>query len=172
MGKEKAVSNTGPIIHLSEIKAKKALKIFSSIFCPLSVQKELSNYIDTSETRFLKTKKLNQSHKQLSEMLHVRFEISPAEAEAIALCKQAGIKIFLTDDLGARIVSKKFGRTPVGSIGILLRAFREKILSQSQAIKFLEELEYKSSLFITPDLIKEAIQQAEKFSKKQPKSLL
>lgn len=50
----------------------------------------------------------------------------------------------------------------VGSIGIILKALRENVFSQAEAIKMLEVLQDTSSLFITPDLINGAIEEAKK----------
>lgn len=42
---------------------------------------------------------------------------------------------------------------PVGSIGILLRSYRERIISYNEAVKALENLMEISSLYVTSKLI-------------------
>ena len=71
----------------------------------------------------------------------------------------------MTDDLDARQVAKEYNLKVHGSIGIIMRAFRNKIISKDQAIEKIKELKVKSSLFITQDLINEAIEAINKFSK-------
>jgi predicted nucleic acid-binding protein len=60
---------------------------------------------------------------------------------------------FLIDDLDARQIVKDYNLEIYGSIGIILRSFRESIVSQDKAIDRIRELKSKSSLFITQDLI-------------------
>ena len=79
------------------------------------------------------------------------------EAEAIALTHQEKADYFLTDDLDARNVAITHSIKTRGTIGIISRAFREKIISKETAISKVRELQNKSSLFITQDLINEIL---------------
>jgi len=63
------------------------------------------------------------------------------------------ISLFFTDDLDARFVALSLGLTVHGSVGILLRAFRKKMLTKEGVISKVRMLETQSSLFITRDLI-------------------
>ena len=61
--------------------------------------------------------------------------------------------LLTTDDLELRELSKREGISPIGSVGILLRAFREGIYDRKQLFKKLDRLILDSSLYITMDLI-------------------
>ena len=85
------------------------------------------------------------------------------EAQAIALCIQEKANYFLTDDLEARRVAKRFKLEVHGTIGIILRTFRKKILTKKEAVEKIRELQTKSSLFITSNLIERALSEIENF---------
>jgi len=164
MDKLIAVADAGPIIHLSEIKRLDALNIFNKIFVPPTVSKEIRKL--SKSVSLLRLQKLGIKEKNLAAWIAVRYELDIGEAEAIAICKTKKIKLLLTDDLDARIAAESEGLEAHGSIGILLRAFREEILSNSQTIKSLQNLESESSLFITHSLIQQAIKAVKKYESK------
>ena len=164
MGKLIAVTDAGPLIHLAEIKRLDALNIFNKIFVPPEVNKEARRISKT--VPFLRLQKLSIKEKNLAAWIAVRYELDLGEAEAISLCKAKKIKLLLTDDLDARIAAELEGLESHGSIGILLRAFREGVLTDNQTIKSLQKLESESSLFITHPLIQQAIKAVKKYENK------
>ena len=152
----KAVSNTGPILHLLEIDLTKALKIFKSIYIPNEVYEELSKKQlkdKLKKIKKIKVLKLNSKFKDTSKLFCEQNFIDLGEAEAISLALQEKIKLFLTDDLEARNIAKEYNLEAHGTIGILLRAFKEKVIDKKTAIKGVRELYEKSFLFITKDLV-------------------
>lgn len=163
MVKLMAVADAGSIIHSAEINCLDALRIFDKIFISPRVSKELKS-LKASQ---LKLQKLDKKEKNLSAWFAVKHELDLGEAEAITLCKSRGVSLLLTDGLDARIAAEAQGIEPHGSIGIVLRAYRMGMLSKKQTIKALEELESKSTLFITHSLIQDAINAVEKYSKKR-----
>ena len=159
-----AVSDTGPIIHLTEINLLKAFNIFSKLTIPYEVEKELQRY-KVAVPSNVKIKKLTDGSKDKVKILTNQYDLNLGEAAAISLTLQKKADYFLTDDLDARQVAKEYNLKVHGSIGIIMRAFRNKIISKDQAIEKIKELKVKSSLFITQDLINEAIEAINKFSK-------
>lgn len=162
-----AVSDSGPVIHLRECDAVKAFNIFSKIFYPQAVFEELSKRtesLNVLKKKIFEEKKLNNTSKKKAEFIYLKYKLSLAESEAIALNMQEKIELFLTDDLEARTISKEFNLKPVGSIGILLRAFKEKILTKQELMLTLKKIE-DSSLFITQKLVNQIISEIEKFEK-------
>ncbi len=87
-----------------------------------------------------------------------RWGLQMGEAEAIALSLELGVPLIFTDDLDARAVAKRYGLSSHGSVGILLRAYREGILKEVEVIDGLRNLHLRSSLFITLDLVKRAVE--------------
>jgi predicted nucleic acid-binding protein len=160
-----AVSDTGPIIHLSEIDAIQSFKVFSRTLIPPEVNSEIKKHkIDLP--KWIKIEKLEPKSKDTANILMNQYELDLGEAEAISLAIQERTGCFLTDDLDARIIAKEFKLDVHGSVGIILRAFREKIFSKEEAIKKSQELHTKSSLYITKSLIDEVIKAINEFPRK------
>ena len=194
-----AVSNTGPILHLTEISFMsrtlkphslecgvrehpkvphkprllsrgvlkdfliKALKIFSFVLIPEEVSNELRKH-GIKIPRSVKIKSLDSKSKDRVKVLTNQYSIDSGEAEAIALALQEKASYFLTDDLEARQVAKNYNLEVHGTVGIVLRAFRHKLINKKEAIEKVRSLKNTSSLFITQDLISNIIEAIEDFS--------
>jgi len=70
--------------------------------------------------------------------------------------------ILLTDDASARLAAKTLGMKAYGTIGIILRAIRKSKITPAEAIRKLEEIPSKSTLFIKHSLLKEIIEEIKK----------
>ncbi len=155
-----AVSDSGPIIHLEELHCIKAFAI---------------GHTCTTREVIEEGKKYNISTKlpvvpvesNLVAFLSMKYELGIGEASCLACCVHEKITLFFTDDLSARVAARTEGREPHGTIGILLRAFTEKILTKKQVIETLRTIKKQSSLFITDRLVQEAIDAVENYNKKQ-----
>src|SRR3989338_10971633 len=158
----RAVSDTGPIIHLSEINLIKVFDIFSEVAIPEEVEKELKN---SKILLFKKIKilKLLPDFKDKVKILTNQENLDLGEAFAIVLAMQEKADYFLTDDLNARNIAIKYNLQVHGTVGIILRAFREKIIDKKTAIEKVNELHAKSSLFITKDLVDDVVRAIEEF---------
>ena len=153
--KLKAVLDSGPFIHLKEINALKALKIFE-LHAPIEVSEE------TRGLQGIKCSTKAVKNKTMIGLLNAQFGLGFGEAAAIALCKESEIELLLTDDLDARIAAKKFGLVPHGSVGILLRAFKKEVFSKKETIELIRMLKTGSSLYITNDLVGYILQEVKK----------
>jgi predicted nucleic acid-binding protein len=160
----KAVSDKGPIIHLSEINLIKAFDIFSMVAIPEEVEKELKNSKITIFNK-IKILKLSPDFKDKVKILTNQENLDLGEAFAIVLAMQEKTDYFLTDDLDARNVAIKYNLEVHGTIGIILRAFREKIIEKKTAMERVNELYSKSSLFITKDLVENVLKAIEDFKR-------
>ncbi|RLF32866.1 MAG: hypothetical protein DRN07_04015 [Thermoplasmata archaeon] len=67
--------------------------------------------------------------------------------------------------LAARTATEAEDLEPHGSVGVILRAFREGILTENRVVKLLQNLESESTLFITHSLIQQAIKAVKDYSK-------
>ncbi len=158
-----AVSNTGPILHLFEIRIIKVLDIFSQVQISKEVEEELKKYrINISKK--IEVISLEDTAKDTVKLLTNQYNLDLGEASAISLALQQKAGYFLTDDLDARDVASKYGIEVHGTIGLILRAFRKRILNKEDALLKVHELKSKSSLFITQDLIAKVIMAIEEFS--------
>lgn len=161
----KAASNTGPLLHLKEIELLKTLHVFKELYIPEEVKNELKRN-NVNIPSHIKVIALYPKSKDVSQILINEFSLDLGEAEAIALSLQEKIKYFLTDDLDARSAASNYNIEVHGTIGIILRAFREGIIDKKTSIEKIHELYTKSSLFITKDLINEIIRAINKFPHK------
>ncbi|MBI2574551.1 hypothetical protein HYV82_01575 [Candidatus Woesearchaeota archaeon] len=160
----RVVSNTGPFIHLLEVDLASALRAFGEVYVPEEVKNELKrNKITLDAFRGVKILPLQPKFKDVAEILVNKFSLDLGEAQAIALALQEKADYFLTDDLDARTVAGVHGVEAHGTVGIILRAFRNKIIDKEMAIKNVKELYASSSLFITKELTDFVIKSIEDF---------
>ena len=160
----KSVSDTGPIIHLNEISLIKALGAFKEVCIAEEVKNELiKNKVNVPKSISLIN--IKPQFKDVAEILVNKFSIDLGESQSIALALQEKAVYFLTDDLDARTVANVHGIEAHGTIGIILRAFRENIISKETAVKKINELYTISSLFITKDLINKVVNSINEFKK-------
>lgn len=163
----KVVSNTGPLLHLYEISLVKALNSFKEIYIAEEVKNELKgNKVNVNIFSNVKLIKLKPQFKDVAEILVNKFSLDLGESQSIALALQEKADYFLTDDLDARTVANVHGIEAHGTVGIILRAFREKIITKEIAITKVNELHTKSSLFITKELTDNIIKSINMFKKK------
>ncbi|MBI1936210.1 hypothetical protein HYS31_07260 [Candidatus Woesearchaeota archaeon] len=160
----KAVSNTGPFIHLTEIGLIKTLNSFKEIYIAGEVRNELikSKIVIPKKIKLLN---LLPTFKDTAEILVNKFSLDLGESQSIALALQEKTDYFLTDDLDARTVANLHHVESHGTVGIILRALREGIVDKETSIKKINELYEHSSLFITKDLINQAIKAINDFKK-------
>lgn len=150
---KQAVFDAGPFIHLEEIQKLCLVSLFKKILTTREILEECSK-IKTAINKLknMVSKELKPKNKDMAKYLIERYSLDLGEATGIALCKQEHIKLFFTDDLEARQTSYLLGFKAHGTIGIILRAFREKLLTKKQTKETIQNLYHNSTLFFTQDL--------------------
>jgi len=146
-----AVFDTGPLIHLGQVECLKALETVLEILVPEEVVRELHRKPALPPNCSVTA--LSGKSKDLARILGDRYGVGPGESAAIALARQAGIRLLFIDDLEAREVAKEVGLGPHGSLALVTRAYRERVLNRSQALDCIERLHAQSSLYLTSDLV-------------------
>jgi len=68
----------------------------------------------------------------------------------------------LTDDLAALDAAKRLGITPVGSLGVIVRAYRDGRISLEEAERCILALDSISTLFVTKAIVELAIGELKK----------
>jgi predicted nucleic acid-binding protein len=158
-----ACSDTGPILHLHELGNSGLLGIFSKVYTSGIVKSELLR----RSVKLGKKVIVQDVNNDQTVMLAKRYDLGLGEASILALCKALQVPIMLTDDLEAREVAKQLNIQPTGTIGIILRGYRKKIINYNRAKELLLELSAKSSLFITSNLIAYAVKELGDYKKKK-----
>jgi predicted nucleic acid-binding protein len=93
-------------------------------------------------------------------------DLHTGECEALFVCRQTGVPIMLTDDLAVREASKRMNLTPVGSLGIAIRAYRLGHVSLAEAENHIAALYDTRSLFVTRTIVELALEQLHELEKK------
>jgi len=162
MEKLKAVFDAGPFIHLSEVRQLDLLSLFHRILTTHEVAEELKG-LKLPEQALLTD--LKPKSKDFAKYVMEKYNLDLGEATSIALCRQEQVKLFFTDDMDARETSHALGFEAHGTLAIVLRAMKEKILSKKGTIEAVEALYKKSSLFLTKDLVDWIMKEIEEFEK-------
>lgn len=159
---EEAIADSGPIIHLYEIGALSFLRLFETVHVPGAVWKETVGKERVPVDR-LEALEVVQHHEMAPADIGSFVDqenldhLQSGEQECLLLLSQQNVDLVLTDDLAVRETVKESGRTPVGSLGIIVRAYREEWIALHEAEQLLRELHEKSTLFVTAALIEKAI---------------
>ena len=162
---DKAVSNAGPLIHLSEIARFELLKVFTKIYIPEKVYKEvcIEGMPGEREVRNAENiEVLSVPKEEIGKVSNkIDLKLEEGELQALTLCNRVKVEIFLTDDLDARDAGKHLGFEVHGSVGVTARAYREGLIDLETAKKALEDLYSISKLFVTRVIIEDAIKELE-----------
>ena len=128
-----AVADAGPLIHLHEINAIDLLKIFSVVHIPERVGDEVRATILTDLYEQVGiSKKHHVGRNDLAAFVQQnQLEgLHAGELAALFLCRSLPVATLLTDDLAVRHQAKNLGVTPVGSLGIVVRAYHLEYISR------------------------------------------
>jgi len=88
--------------------------------------------------------------------------LDSGETAALGLMEKYPGAIFLSDDCAARLAAERMGYAVHGTIGIIIRAIRKKLMRGEEVVRLLRELPFRSSLYIRPSLLEEIISQVRK----------
>lgn len=156
---KRLVADTGPILHLHETGALHLLPLIGEIFLPTLVVAELRAHAPSlwpgvpPKWVILQTLPSRAQQRALewkrAGLLH------GGEAEALALAHEIKPDWFLTDDAAARLMAESLGMETHGSIGVVLWAAANQIVSMAEAEVCWSDLE-KSSLWMSPAVRAEA----------------
>lgn len=167
VGKINAVTDAGPLIHLAEINCFPLLSIFESLHIPDAVWSETVECGRTPREDFLKLS--NVERHNLSQSDVTQFvennnlkDLHSGERECLYLCNQIDVSILLTDDLAVREAAKRLKMIPVGSLGIVAKAYHLGRIPQVEAECHIADLYDVSSLFVTRSIVEMAIEQINK----------
>lgn len=156
---DRAVLDAWPLIHLSQIDAYDILKVVKKIIIPQGVLEEIK--LGSIKLANIKVVDLSSESKDISKVLSEKYSLGLGESQVIALAKQENIKFIFTDDMDARTVAKSYWFEVHGTIGLALKAFKEGIITKGRAISVVNDLDKKSTLFLTTDLIKYILNEIE-----------
>jgi len=138
------------------------MSVFAPLYAPEEVWREVADLGRVPEQELLR---ISLAREPSPANLHGFVErehierLDRGEQECLQVCKRLRIPILLTDDLAAREAAKALSITPVGSLGIIIRAYRLARISMEAAEELLHRLQDATSLFVTPTIVDLAIDQ-------------
>ena len=160
------ISDTTPIVSLIKISRIDLLeKLFGEVCIPEAVFRELTtNTVFESEAEIVKNspflKTTPVKNRKSLEILQAASGLDDGESEAIILADELKSDILVIDEHKGRKVAQKLGITITGTIGILIQAHDEKIISTEDIKIYLEQLR-NSNIRLSESLIQEALSMLE-----------
>ena len=156
------ISDTTPIISLIKINRLDLLEeLFGEVLIPDAVFRELTTNVTFKEeadivksSEFIKVSSI-QNRKSL-EILQAASGLDAGESEAIILADELKSDVLIIDEKRGRKVAQNLGIAITGTIGILIQAYHEKILSEEEVKSCFEYLK-NSSIRLSDTLIQEAL---------------
>ena len=151
-----AVSDTGPLLHLTEAGCFDLLESIGDLHAPRQVIVEIADLSPGWQTpKWLTVDDLKAPH-AIEAVAWVRAGLlHGGEAEAIALVQQISAEWLLTDDAAARLFATQLEIEVHGSLGIVLWAAVNGLLDHDAAERALLDLA-SSSLWVTRSVLAEA----------------
>lgn len=150
------VADTGPLLHLSEAGAEHLLSLVGDLIVPPAVQAEYSALRATAKPlpalRILSP--TPGAMKQAEDWCQAGL-VHRGEAHAIALARETGADVLLTDDAAARLLATTVGLRARGSLGVILWLAGQRLISCEEAARHLEGLA-RSSLWVAAHVMVEA----------------
>ncbi len=155
------VSDTSPIralAHLARLDVLPAL--FDEVFIPPAVVNELATPV-----RKFKPLHLNampqlkvQAPGDPARVAAFRKRLDQGESEALALALELSARAVLIDETAGRAVAAAEGLVPIGTIGVLSLAKRQKLLSEIRPL--LDRLIQEINFFVGSALYERALRDA------------
>jgi predicted nucleic acid-binding protein len=166
----KASVDAGPLIHLTEIGCLRFLNGFDALHVPDAIWFETVSQDRISQTDLLNVKNIQRhtlSKPEVEEFVNENnlSALHAGEQECLFVCMSENISVILTDDMAVRDVARRHHIVPVGSLGIVVSAFRRKEITLQEAECYIGDLHEVSSLFVTRAIVELAIKQLRSVSK-------
>lgn len=152
------VSDTGPILHLSEAGASDLLHLAGEVHIPAAVALELrrlENRRGSELPDWVTISPLGPAFAEKAALWQQAGLVHAGEAEAIALALQLSAAWLLTDDAAARMFAQTLNIEVHGSLGIILWAAATQNLDRETAKRMLDGL-INSSLWVSPRVVAQA----------------
>ncbi len=159
-----AVADAGPLIHLAEIGCLDLLSIVGHLHVPREVWSETVGRSRLDADQLLNLGTIKRHELPAVEITRFVEEhglegLHAGEIEGFCLCRKLRIPIILTDDLAVREAARRLSVIPIGSLGVVARAFRDSRITLPQAESFVRDLDRVSSLYVTPEIVELALRQ-------------
>lgn len=149
------ISNTSPLIHLAKVgKLELFKKLFTAVQIPISVYNEIIKHPKNPGTIIIKRaideNWLKISKITIEEPLKKFSTVAKAELEVITLAIKEK-EIAIIDDQNAVQIANIFNVDVHGTLFVILRAVKQKILRKQEAINTVNQM-MENEFYISPDV--------------------
>lgn len=137
------ISDTTPIITLSKLKRLDLLqRLFGKIMIPYAVYNELTSNeqfqdeadaVDKAE--YIEIVRVQDT--KAVELLRRATGLDLGESEAIVFTDDYKAELLLIDEVKGRKIAKQMGLSVMGTIGILMTAYKEKFVSAEEIEEYI-----------------------------------
>jgi predicted nucleic acid-binding protein len=163
-GLRAAVVDAGPLIHLTEVGGLILLRLFETLHMPNAVWSETVGRGRVQERDLARLSNVHRHTLPPADVARFVQEkglatLQAGDTECLYLCQQLPMSTLLTDDLSVREAAKRLALTPVGSLGVVVRAYHRGDIALADAEQYIMALYDTSSLFVTRALVDMAIEQ-------------
>lgn len=152
----RVVSDSGPLTHLWQIGQWRTFRTFDAICVPAQVAREIVLHVSLAQMPALAGRDIAVVEVSEQEIAAVRqtapanLILHEADLAALAVARRQSPDLVLTDDLAARQAVEAQGQTPMGSVGILLRAYKAGLLDAPALDQAIDRLFVYSTLYLSP----------------------
>lgn len=151
---DKAIIDTGPPLHLHQIGCLQLLRIFKAVMVSGQVKKELEGFgtwyylynekgISIEQETIAEDEIIEELNRWKGKELH------KTDISVLVLARRIADPLILTDDLKLRKAIESLGREVIGSVGVLIRSYKEKMLTNEELRKSVCLLFNDSSLYLS-----------------------
>ncbi|MDP2925143.1 MAG: DUF3368 domain-containing protein [Nanoarchaeota archaeon] len=150
------VSNASSLIFIEKAKIFNLVKnLYSRILVPERVLKEIFKY--NRPENIVIEQEINSGFIKLIKVRGVKdFPIHIGEKEAISLCLEKNIFLFLSDDKKARRYARSLKIETIGVLGVIINNLKLKHINKREARALMEKL-IKEGYYMDPELYAEVM---------------
>lgn len=154
---ETVVADTGPPLHLAEIGQESQLTIFGLVIISKQIKAELKRRGVFDRVRAalgdrLVVESVTQQELDAQRVALSNFKVHQADLSVAVLAARLTPEVVLTDDLELRRGLEARGYLVVGSVGVLIRAFKAGHLTKAELQAYLDQLFDGSTLYLSKGL--------------------
>ena len=150
-----AVCDSGPLTHLWQIEMWATLGTFEEIHLAEQVAQEVRAHVPIEDlgqcsAALARIHEVSQERIDLlAGVAQAGIQLEPADLATLALARDVRPELVLTDDLTLRRAVELDGHVPMGSVGVLLRAYKAQILDAERLDRAIDGLFVHSTLYLS-----------------------
>jgi predicted nucleic acid-binding protein len=148
------VCDSGPLSHLWQIDLCPAFAVFDEIHLPDQVAGEVLQNVDLDQLKHFTQLQIHTiSPSQIESAKQVQPQganLQLADLAVFALARMLTHDLVLTDDLELRRTLEGQGFRPMGSVGVLIHAYKTNQIDRAQLNQAIDKLFTQSTLYLSP----------------------